>query len=307
MLLLKNDAKIIEHFSSVAAKLFLYVGSDIIIRSLSEAYLAPESRTTVNLLKILRDSGATLALTEKTVDEVATHIRRQIYEFENMYAATEHHVKFNVVEYIDRILIRAYFYAKLIPEEGVLRPQNWRSYISQFCNYADVKGNNGDHELGDYLIRKFDLVYESTDDMEKSIDKLEIEQLSDDIEKVRERAGKVKRHAKTLAYNDALQVLRVYQRRLEKSRKSERLRRAARQFGFVVSRRKQCQRRARDEQRNAEWRRGFRSRKSRQRCSFRCAERTFARSGFAGFGCRRGRFADVIRFTLRNNALNNVR
>jgi hypothetical protein len=220
MLLLKNDARIVDHFSSISSKLFLYLGSDVIIRAISELYLAPESQTTVNLIKILRSAGAKLALTEKTVDEVATHVRSQIFEFENMYASTEHHVNSDIVEYIDRILIRSYFYAKLIPGKGVLTPRNWHAYVSQFCNYTDVRNNVGDHELADYLIRKFDLVYETAVEMGKGIDPEKVERLCEEIAQVRTRAGKVKPNAQILAYNDALQVLRVYQRRLENGENS---------------------------------------------------------------------------------------
>ncbi|MES2986607.1 MAG: hypothetical protein V4808_01750 [Pseudomonadota bacterium] len=220
MLLLKNDPKVVQYFSSMAGKFSLYVGTDIIVRALSELYLEPESQTTVNLLKILKAAGSTLILSEKTVEEAATHIRRQIFEYENAYEANDSKITVELVEYIDRLLIRAYFYSNLCPVGGIAPPKNWRAYVSQFCNYGDVRENKGDHELADYLMRKFGFTYESTAVIEKGIDKQQVNELAADIQAVRERGGRVRAAGGILAYNDALQVLRIYNRRSEYSETS---------------------------------------------------------------------------------------
>jgi hypothetical protein len=220
MLLLKNEPKVVQYFSSLAGKFDLYLGSDIIIRSLSEIYLEGKSQTTINLLKILKAAGSKLILSEKSVEEIATHIRRQIFEYENFYRANDRKISVDLVEYIDRLLIRSYFYARLAPADGVAPPKDWRAYVSQFCNYEDVRNNVGDHELADYLIRKFGLAYESTEEMLGGIDADELDTLTNDIQKVREHGGWVKAAGDILAYNDALQVLRVYQRRMDNSENS---------------------------------------------------------------------------------------
>ncbi|MEG3146531.1 hypothetical protein U1839_17905 [Sphingomonas sp. RT2P30] len=215
LLLLKSEPKIIEYFSSMAGSFNLYVGSDVIVRALSETFLSDSSQTTVNLLKILRSAGSELILTQTTVEEVATHIRGQMFEFENVYANNENHIKSDFVEYIDRILIRSYFYAKLLPAEGVRPPKNWRSYISQFCNFADVRANRGDSELAHYLMQKFGLTYEARDVSLANVDTAELEDLTTAIQKAKERGAKAKDASDILDYNDALQVLRVYSRRRE--------------------------------------------------------------------------------------------
>ena len=213
LLLLKNDPKIIEYFSSMAGTFNLYIGSDVIIRALSETFLNESSQTTVNLLKILKAAGSDIILTQPTVEEVATHIRGQIFEYENYYERNENRITPDIVEHIDRILIRSYFYAKLLPVEGVRPPKNWFSYVSQFCNFADVRNNRGDKELADYLMQKFGLSYETTEESERGIDTEELSSLSANIQKARERGGKSKDTNNILAHNDALQVLRVYNRR----------------------------------------------------------------------------------------------
>ncbi|WP_165324657.1 hypothetical protein [Rhizorhabdus phycosphaerae] len=213
LLLLKNEPKIVEFFSSMAGSFDLYLGTDIIIRSLSELYLHPESQTTINLLRILKAAGSKLILTEKAVEEVATHIRRQMLEFENHYERNVHRISLAEVEYIDRLLIRSFFYAKLAPVNGVSPPKNWRDYLSQFCNPSDVVRNSGDRELANYLMRRFELSYESEEEMRAGIEEGEIEQLAAAIRVIKEEGGYQKSALSILAYNDALQVLRIYQKR----------------------------------------------------------------------------------------------
>lgn len=223
LLLLKNEPKIVEYFRTVASSFNLYLGTDLIIRALSEHHLAHENRMTVNLLHILKDAGANLILTEKTVEEVATHLRRQMIEFEFNYASLEGKITYPLVEYIDRLLIRSYFYARLSPVEGASVPENWRAYMSQFANYGDIRHNRGDHELASYLIGKFGLIYEDTETMLKGIADDELEELTAAIHAAKGNRG----DDDVLAYNDALHVLRVYSRRRDDNEQSP-----ANPFGF---------------------------------------------------------------------------
>lgn len=209
MLLLKNEPKIVEYFNSMAGSFSLYVGSDIIIRALSELYLSEDSQATVNLLKILHKSGSKLILTEKTVEEVATHIRAQMYEFNNVYARNESRIKIEAVEYIDRLLIRAYFYARLAPVGSIAPPENWTGYLGQFCNPGEVYRNQGDKELASYLLHKLYMIYEDTETLSSGIDQSELSDLSASIHAARSK-GRNDKEGDVLDYNDALQVLRIY-------------------------------------------------------------------------------------------------
>jgi hypothetical protein len=212
LLLLKNEPRIVEYFKSVAASFRLYVGTDLIVRALSEHHLAPENQVTGNIFKVLRAAGADLILTEKTVEEVATHLRRQIFEFENHYQAVESKIPLELVEYIDRLLIRAYFYARLSPAEDAAVPRSWRTYIGQFATYGDIRANKGDQELGAYLTRKFGMSYETATEMLDGVDEGELEELTRKIHEVKSQ-GRDRPEGDVLAYNDALHVLRVYRRR----------------------------------------------------------------------------------------------
>ena len=155
LLLLKNEPKVVEYFKNISSKFNLYIGTDFLVRALSEHYLSAENQTTANLFVILNALGANLILTEKAVNELSTHIRSQIFEFENMYMHMEHKITIDVVEYIDKILIRSYFYARLAPLSSASPPAGWRSYIGQFASYNAIRAERGNDELARYLVSKF--------------------------------------------------------------------------------------------------------------------------------------------------------
>ncbi len=215
LMLLKAEPKIVDYFSKMAGSFNLYVGSDIIIRALSELYLNSESQTTLNLLKILKDAGSNLILTEITVEEVATHIRRQMYEFRNVYENNENRMTLELVEYVSRLLIRSYFYSKLAPADGVKPPSSWRAYIGTFCNFGDILSNRGDTELANYLISKLGFSYEATADTSIGIDQEEMTALTASIRVAKQGGGVAKDADELLAEHDAMQVLRIYARRAQ--------------------------------------------------------------------------------------------
>jgi hypothetical protein len=229
LLLLKNEPKIVEYFKSLSSKFVLYIGTDFLVRALAEHYLAPENQTTRNLFAILKAAGSTLILTEKAVEELASHLRAQIFEFHNIYEHVENKVTLEAVEYIDRLIIRAYFYARLAPLGTIKAPTGWKSYIGQFASFDDIRNERGDQELARYLINKFGFVYETTAEMRRGLSDPDIQSLANNIQRVRAEDPWRRKGEKDdiLAYNDALQVLRVYERRREAKEESP-----ANPFGF---------------------------------------------------------------------------
>ncbi len=211
---LKSEPRIVEYFNSMANRLVLYIGSDLIIKALSEHNLPVEGRMVTNALDVIKSSGADLIVTEPALEEVFTHLHASTLEFENFYANVENMIDEDFVYSIDRILIRSYFYAKLNINTIGRPPQAWRSYISQFCNYDDVRRKQNSDSLRFFICDKFGLGYESKEEMLKSIDRDELAKLTAAI--VAERSKRYIEHPRrdVLAYNDALHVLRVYSRRL---------------------------------------------------------------------------------------------
>lgn len=215
LLLVKNEPRILEHFKSMAGSLRLYIGTDLIVRAFSEQFLSKSDQMTVNLLSILKSCGAELVITETVAEEIETHLRAQILEFENFYQGNEHKLTAEVIHYIDRILIRAYFYARLRPVSGVTMPNKFQEFIGQFADYNDIRALKARDALTAYLVRRFQASFESKEEMLKGVDLKELEVLANDISEARLRSNNSHPEIDRLSHNDALQILRVFSRRKE--------------------------------------------------------------------------------------------
>ena len=66
----QNEPHIVEWMRQSATQFHLYIGSDVIIRALSERFLRKEDRLGSNALDILAAAGATLVLTEPVLEEI---------------------------------------------------------------------------------------------------------------------------------------------------------------------------------------------------------------------------------------------
>ncbi|CAN7264797.1 hypothetical protein [Mesorhizobium sp. LjRoot246] len=209
MFLLRNDAKVVEYFRGMSADLILYVGTDIIIRSLSEYYLQKKDQSTIGTLAILREAGSKLILTERCVEEVWTHLKATSAEYQNHYMEVEPYVDLDLARNIDRILIRAYYYAKLSPQDGVRSPAGWRSYIGNFCEFKSLHSDRGREEIREYLIRRFGLIYEPDSETLAGVDADELKALTKRVLGERKKKN-LRDKEERLAENDAMHVLRVY-------------------------------------------------------------------------------------------------
>lgn len=215
LFLLKNEPKIVEYFKSITGKFYLYLGTDFLVKALSEHFLPIQDQTTRNLFALLRDAGSTLAITEKSVIELTQHLKTQILEFQNFYQDNEDAFQEQGIEYIDRILIRTYFYAKHNLTLGNKRPATWRSFIEQFASYDDICKGRADNSLAQYLVEKFGFEYENEIQLSEGLEDDEITALADEILTVRESKGmKLSEARQVLATNDAIQILKIYKRRL---------------------------------------------------------------------------------------------
>lgn len=205
MLSLRNEPKIIEYFRGMSSNFTLFVGSDIIVRALSERYLPAEDQMTVNMLRILRSAGSTLTLTHMTVEEIHAHIKGTNSEFQSYFHQIEPYVGKEIVRHADKILIRTYFNEKFNPLSGRRSPE-WKSFIGQICNYDDLyNATVSRNQIKNYLIEKFDFEY---------MDKTEMGEIFDENE-ARELAYKIRpfKSEEVLALNDARHILAVYGKR----------------------------------------------------------------------------------------------
>ena len=156
---LRKDPKIVEYFRTMSSNFMLFVGSDIIIRALSERYLNPEDQMTVNMLKIIKQAGSELLVTQAVIEEVHAHLAASDNEFCEQFLSIEPYLTRDIVRHSSKILIRAYFYAKFDSSPD-RTPTSWQSFISQFCTYGDLHNRPKSRmSIRYYLIERFDFKF----------------------------------------------------------------------------------------------------------------------------------------------------
>lgn len=109
---LQSAPKLLEYLNQMGGNFRLLVGTDLLVKALSENYLSDEQKQVTNLLLVSKKLGSHLILTEPVLEEVFTHLRAAHLEFENHYSEQEQFLKQKDISECDRILIRAYFYAR---------------------------------------------------------------------------------------------------------------------------------------------------------------------------------------------------
>lgn len=215
---MKNTPEVMEYFNSMASSFVLYVGSDIIVRALSEYYLHPEDQMTTNALKIIKQSGSKIILSETTLEEVHSHIHATDREFSNVYADIDSIVDRDLASESDRILIRAYYYAKLDPDLAK-RPKSWGAYLGNFLSWQKMSSATSAQSmksLKDTLIGRFGFDFEDKEDMLVGVNREDLKKLA---KKIRElRNNQQRGHDEVRAGNDALHILRVLERRRQEEK-----------------------------------------------------------------------------------------
>lgn len=179
---IKGNTGVASYFSKLVKNLRLFVGTDVIVRALSEVCARPVGRATQNALKMLSQAGSELVLTEYVLDEVWHHIHATDIEFNNFYAPWERRATLIEVQNSDRILIRAYFYGKLEPQCHDISPHNWGYFLSLFGDASWFRDQSGKDGFAAYLRRKFNLSYVSREDVERAVDPVMVGKLEKEIE-----------------------------------------------------------------------------------------------------------------------------
>jgi len=196
---LQAEPKIIEYFSTMSASFRLFLGSDILVKALSERYLDKEDQVARNLLKMASVSGIKMYLSECVLEEVFQHIRGTYYEFINYFSEMEPYITSEIARNCSKILIRSYFYAK---EEGKVK--NWGGFLTQFITYSNIDNSSGREELRKYLISEYNLSFVENYDLESSCDKEAVNELAKTMLACDDKKNSA------LAYNTSLLVHGIY-------------------------------------------------------------------------------------------------
>ncbi len=202
---LNTEPRLIEYFQDLTGHLNLFVGTDLIVRALSERYLPEADQMTRQTLRMASQVGAKLVLTDPVLEEVLGNLRAADYEFRNWFQAIEAHVNDLMARNADKIMIRSYFYARLNEDLGPRRPTSWPAFINQFCRYEDLHRSAAVDQLRRYLQLTFALEYDTEEELAAAVDAEQLQSLTESL------LGS-KPNAK-LARNDALLALAVYARR----------------------------------------------------------------------------------------------
>ena len=196
---LQAEPKIMEYFSSMSASFRIYVGTDVLVKALSERYLNKEDQVARNLLRMAKDSGIKLYFSECVLDEIYTHIRATYYEFINYFSEMEPYITREIARNSDKILIRSYFYAK--EDQKV---NGWKSYLGQFITYEKITDPTGREEIRKYLAAEFGLSFVRNDELEEVCDLQKVQELASALLR-----GDIKENDQ-LAYNTSLFVHGIY-------------------------------------------------------------------------------------------------
>jgi len=93
---LKAEPRIVAYFQEMASDFHLYVGSDLIVRALSERYVRPDDQKVRTLLRMLAESDATLALAEPVLEEVVCHLKFTMNEYALLFADNAQGVTYEI-------------------------------------------------------------------------------------------------------------------------------------------------------------------------------------------------------------------
>ena len=221
--MMEGDSAVSRYFSEMASSLRLFVGTDIIVRCLSEALVQKPNRGMENSLELLRSRGVRLSVTRQTVQEVFAHIRHSTGVFRHEYEQWFRRAKLDEVKNSDRILIRSFFYAYLEPERHVTRPKNWFEYLRNFgaavwfTKTDDASSETDIDEFASFLVDKYGLKFVEIDEVLETIDDRLATKITEEILKERDAQSD---GSKILARNDAQMALFVNS---ERSSRKERV------------------------------------------------------------------------------------
>jgi hypothetical protein len=202
---LNTEPRLVQYFQDMAADFYLYVGSDLIIRAMSERYLSSADQLVKNTLLLAARAGSKMVLTEPVLEEVLTHLQATDREYHNYFEGIEHRVTYDMASNAPKILLRTYLYSRLKDDADGGGPFNWPNFIEQFISYKSLHKSEAMEQLRRYLQATFSMEYRTKDDLRQLVSAEKVDQIA-------ELLGEQKRDHR-LAENDALLACAVYGRR----------------------------------------------------------------------------------------------
>ena len=202
---LQAEPRVVEYFQKATANFRLLVGTDLIIRAISERFLSKENQMTRNLFDIAKSSGICLYLTEPALDGIIKHLIVTDNEYKNNIQPRESYLTADLIRESSQILIRTYYHAK---NYGYTK--SWSDFYSEFITYSQLHYAPGREELKVYITQQFGMEYISSEDLYSQTSIEDVSSLSAEI-------IELKKGNKSLADAVSLTINSVYgQRRVNK-------------------------------------------------------------------------------------------
>lgn len=196
MFLVQWDPHVARFFREMSAELEVYVCNSIIIPAISEIFLEDNNRRHTNLLIGAKNAGVKLYVDEFTIEEIVTHLqitKRNYYE--NYLPKEDLYMDELQMLYIDEILVRAYYYAKIAG-----KVKDFNDFLNRFIDPDLVKARN---QISFWLNDKFGITYRSSKNSGVEID-------TEEEEKLVKALTPYKKNNKQKATNDIKTMLTVF-------------------------------------------------------------------------------------------------
>ncbi|MCP4409382.1 MAG: hypothetical protein GY807_16855 [Gammaproteobacteria bacterium] len=209
-----GDIAVNNYFTEMAKRLRIYLGTDIIVRCLSETFVNPASRGMTNALRKLQSAGVKLHMTRQVAGEVFSHLHLTYLTFRDEYESWYRLGSLDAAKNCDKILIRAFFYAFFEPEGHTRKPRDWSDFLNQFGSaswFSDPKRNLD--EFASFLVDKYEFEFVELGDLLAKISLPLAEKMARDILDQREKVDSIGNQI--LAHNDARMALFVNAERAE--------------------------------------------------------------------------------------------
>ncbi|UST75151.1 hypothetical protein [Pseudomonas siliginis] len=202
---MQSAPKLLEYFNKMGGNFRLLIGTDLIIKAISERYVEKENQQVTRILEVSKQLGSELTLTEPVLDEVFTHLHAADLEFRNHYAEQEKYLRRDMTVDSDRIMIRAYFHSRK-SENG---PKTWSQFIEQVVTHSALRNRSetAREELKGFLIQKFSMKFLTTEELKSRVNNEKVLELAAKLDEAR-----AVKH-ENLSYNDALMAHATYAQR----------------------------------------------------------------------------------------------
>nr|WP_298146524.1 hypothetical protein [uncultured Pseudomonas sp.] len=207
---MQSAPRLLEYFNKMGGNFRLLIGTDILIKAISERYVEDEYKQVSKIIDICTKLGSQVILTEPVLDEVFTHLHATDLEFRNHYEQQEKFIPHNMIIDSDRIMIRAYFHSR----RSSNGPKTWKDFIEQIVTHSALRARaeSAKQDLKGFLLQKFNMKFISSDELKATVNNSAVAKHAAKLDEARQGRARQSKH-ENLSYNDVLMAYATYAQR----------------------------------------------------------------------------------------------